>query len=149
MPKAPVTLDFEKAKSLGCCNGRDMTSCTAASFKKVKFNTWQIIIHLTCINVQSSTLSRSAAVLNACSFNSATVMYRSTVGHTVSRDVNSQGRVHQAWTLNRSEMHFRSDAFACVWMEVNGMKSLVSLRRNSARPHSQLNSLCAKFAKRF
>ncbi len=29
------------------------------------------------------------------------VTYRSAVGHMVSRDVNSQDRVHQAWTLER------------------------------------------------
>ncbi len=49
----------------------------------------------------------------------------------VTRDANSQARVHQAWTFERSEvetfrtgLRFRSDAFACVWMEVNGAKSV-------------------------
>ncbi len=32
------------------------------------------------------------------------VTYRSAVGHTVSRDVNSQARFHQIWTLERSKM---------------------------------------------
>ncbi len=44
----------------------------------------------------------------------------SAIGHTVSRDANSQARVHQVWTLERTGLRFRSDAFACVWMEVNG-----------------------------
>ncbi len=39
-------------------------------------------------------------------------MYRSAVGHTVSRDANSHGRVHH-WNAAKCET-FPSDAFACV-----------------------------------
>ncbi len=42
------------------------------------------------------------------------VMYWSTVGHTVSRDVNLQARVHQAWTFLCSEISSHGLAFP-VW----------------------------------
>ncbi len=58
------------------------------------------------------------------------VTYRSAVGHMVSRDANLQARVHQAWTLEHSEvqnfsaLRFRSAALASVLMEVNAAKSV-------------------------
>ncbi len=50
--------------------------------------------------------------------------YRSAIGHTVSRDVNSQARVHQVWTLKCSEMqNFSHGLVFPVWrirMHMNG-----------------------------
>ncbi len=100
-----------------CCNGRDMTSRCAASFQKLKFNTKHII---------------NSTFLQSCSFKFViliqirghAVTYQSAVGHTVSRDVNSQARVHQVWALERSEMQNFSHGFAFpVWrirMCING-----------------------------
>ncbi len=86
--------------------GRDMTSRCAASFQKLKFNTKHTIY---------------STFLQHCSFKFVlsiqirghAVTYRSAVGHTVSRDANSQARVHQVWTLERSEMR-NIFARACV-----------------------------------
>ncbi len=51
-------------------------------------------------------------------------MYRSAVGHTVSRDANSQARVHLVWTLECSKMQNFSHGLAFpVWrvrMRMNG-----------------------------
>ncbi len=78
-----------------CCNGRDMTSRCAASFQKLKFNTKHTIY---------------STFLQLCSFKFVlliqirghAVTYRSAVGHTVSRDANSQARVQAAVTLHFS-----------------------------------------------
>ncbi len=55
-------------------------------------------------------------------------MYRSAVGHTVSRDVNSQARVHQVWTLERSEVqNFSPGLVFPVWricMHMNGSQRI-------------------------
>ncbi len=83
-----------------------MTSRCAASFQKLKFNTKHTIY---------------STFLQRCSFKFVlliqirghAVTYRSAVGHTVSRDANSQARVHQVWTLECSEMR-NIFARACV-----------------------------------
>ncbi len=85
--KGTVTLDLSMRNRFACCNGRDVTSRCAASFRKLKFNTKHTIY---------------STFLQPCSFKFVVliqirghaVTYRSAVGHTVSRDANSQARVH-------------------------------------------------------
>ncbi len=95
-----------------------MTSRCAASFQKLKFNT-KHTIYFTFLQRCSFKF-----VLLIIHIRGHAVTYRSAFGHTVSRDANSQARVHQVWTLERSAMRNFSHGLAfLVWrirMRMNG-----------------------------
>ncbi len=117
MTEASVTLDFEHANSF-CMLQRSWYDVTLYRFFfKLQFNTKHTIY---------------STFLQRCSFKCIlliqirghAVTYRSAIGHTVSHDANSHARVHQVWTLERSEMWNVSHGLAFpVWrirMRMNG-----------------------------
>ncbi len=122
-----VTQDFETYEIISHA-ATVVVWCPAVQRLFKNFNSTQ--------NIQSTPYSCSFKCLILIQIWGHVVTYRSAVGHTVSCDTNSQARVHQVWIAAKCEtfrtgLHFRSDAFACVWMEVNGIKSAVWLALKS------------------
>ncbi len=115
-----------------------MTSWCAASFQKLKFNTKHTIY---------------SPFLKRCSFKCViliqirghAVTYRSAVCHTVSRDANSQARVHQVGTLECSEMQNLSHGLAFAY-ECQSMERKVQCDRAlnviSQAPPTNVNGHC-------